>query len=113
LTESSFTEDEMSQKKRSDARRITLKFEATCKACQTVLKPGSKATWYPGGTVYGADCHVSPFQKKAAPQKKVVVTKSAPKVEQTATLDLTKLAELLKQAHPSVQKAFLQQYLGR
>jgi hypothetical protein len=39
------------------ARRITLKYPATCKECGADLPAGIKARYYGKGRVYGIDCH--------------------------------------------------------
>ena len=39
------------------ARRITLKYPATCKECGADLPAGVLARYYGKGRVYGIDCH--------------------------------------------------------
>lgn len=98
----------MTQKKKSDARRITTKFPSVCKSCGKELPVGSKVTWYPGGTVYGTTCHKSPFENSKPKTEK----KSTPAPSKGA-VDINSLVELLKAQHPSVQKAFLQTLLKK
>ncbi len=38
-------------------KTITLKFEAKCRECGTLLPVGTTARWYGRGRVYGMGCH--------------------------------------------------------
>jgi hypothetical protein len=96
--------------KKSDARRITLKFDGKCKACGTALPKGSKALWYPGGTVYGLEgCHQSPFAQhnskpKTTPPKAAAPTKSVPKGPGVSLEELSKQFAHLIQMLQKVSK---------
>ncbi len=42
---------------RSKARKLTLKYDATCRSCGANIPAGSVALYYGPGKVYGIDCH--------------------------------------------------------
>ena len=46
-------------------KRITLKFDGTCKDCGAHLPKGTTAKWYGRGRVYGLTCHPVPEHIKA------------------------------------------------
>lgn len=39
---------------------ITLNRPATCRECGAHLEPGTRASWYRNGAVYGLNCHAKP-----------------------------------------------------
>ena len=56
------------------ARRITLKYPATCKECGADLPAGIKARYYGKGRVYGIDCHEDTRGQRPAKRSRVVVS---------------------------------------
>lgn len=43
---------------------ITLRRSATCAECGTELQPGTRASWYRNGAVYGLSCHERKSMRK-------------------------------------------------